>query len=33
LGLVKDEDVMPVARLPDIEDEEDIKDGWDRIIL
>jgi len=33
LDLVKDEDVMPVAHLPDIEDEEDINDGWDCIIL
>lgn len=29
LGLVKDSDVMPVARLPDLEGEEgDLEDGW-----
>jgi len=33
LGLVKDEDVRPVAHLPDIEDKEDKEDGWDCIIL
>jgi len=33
LGLVKDKDVLPVARLPDVEgDEKELKDGWDSIV-
>lgn len=34
IGLVKDGDVMSVARLPDLEGEEDdLEDGWDNILL
>jgi len=33
LGLIKDKDVLPVARLPDIEgDEKELEDGWDSIV-
>jgi hypothetical protein len=34
LGLVKDEDVLNVALLPDLEGEEvELGDGWDMIDL
>jgi hypothetical protein len=32
LGHVRDQDVLAVTMLPDVEgDEEDIQDGWDAI--
>jgi hypothetical protein len=33
LGLVKDEDIMSVACLPDVEGDEEMEDGWDSIII
>jgi hypothetical protein len=33
LGLVRDEDIMSVARLPDVEADEEMEDGWDSIIM
>jgi hypothetical protein len=33
LNLVKAEDVLKVTTLPDVEAEEELEDGWDRIII
>ncbi|PPR06541.1 hypothetical protein CVT26_000704 [Gymnopilus dilepis] len=35
LGFVEDNDVIPVARMPDVEGDEEVEldEGWDRILL
>jgi hypothetical protein len=33
LGFIKDSDVEAVAMMPDIDEDEEFEDGWDKIIL
>lgn len=32
-GLVKDKDVKAAAKLPDVDEESELEDGWDKISL
>lgn len=32
-GLVKDKDVKAAAKLPDVDEELELEDGWDKISL
>jgi len=32
-GLVKDKDVKAAAKLPDVDEEFELEDGWDKISL
>jgi hypothetical protein len=33
LGLVKDEDIFWVASLPDVDEDVEMDDSWDKILL